>query len=76
VADVEGDVAACLQPLGQGDGAWLAAGDADLGLDPERRVQERVGGAPAVGKTVEFVLKHAKARILLSRPPRAQQEES
>lgn len=41
-----------------------------MGLDPERRIQERVGGAPAVGKTVEFVLKHANCRILLSRPPR------
>jgi APA family basic amino acid/polyamine antiporter len=47
--------------------------DADvilMGLDPERRIQERVGGAPAVGKTVEYVLKHANCRILLSRPPR------
>ncbi len=41
-----------------------------MGLDPERRIQERVGGAPAVGKTVEYVLKHANCRILLSRPPR------
>ncbi len=48
--------------------------DADiilLGLDPERRVQERVGGAPAVGKTVEHVLKNARCRVLLSRPPRS-----
>jgi hypothetical protein len=29
-----------------------------------------VGGAPAVGKTVEYVLKHSNSRILLSRPPR------
>ncbi|MBM3266408.1 MAG: universal stress protein [Candidatus Sericytochromatia bacterium] len=42
-----------------------------MGLDPERRIQERVGGAPAVGKTVEYVLKHSNSRILLSRPPRA-----
>lgn len=41
-----------------------------MGLDPERRIQERVGGAPAVGKTVEYVLKNANCRILLSRPPR------
>jgi APA family basic amino acid/polyamine antiporter len=41
-----------------------------MGLDPERRVQERVGGAPAIGKTVEYVLKQANCRILLSRPPR------
>lgn len=41
-----------------------------MGLDPERRIQERIGGAPAIGKTVEYVLKHANCRILLSRPPR------
>jgi APA family basic amino acid/polyamine antiporter len=46
-----------------------------MGLDPERRIQERVGGAPAVGKTVEHVLKRAHCRILLSRPPRSEEGE-
>ncbi len=45
-----------------------------MGLNPGRLLQEGVGGAPTIGKTVAYVLKHCNCRVLLSRPCRVGSE--